>query len=122
MPVDLAAAVADQVAALVAGGVAATADQRSLNPPGALVLPPQVSWAVGRGRVGYLFTGLLVAPNAGSDDALDVLGPLLNAAQDALGGAITDALPADVPGIGGATPGPGYRVTWQVTYRTDTTP
>lgn len=118
--VDVAAAVADQVAILTAGGVPATADARDLNPPGVLVLPPQVEWRIGKRSVAYLFTGLAVAPNVGSAGALDALGVLLTAAQEALGGAIANALPSDVPGIDGAAPGPGYRFTWHRIYRTDT--
>jgi hypothetical protein len=117
--VNVAAAVADQVATLTAAGVAATNDARNLNPPAVLVLPPSIGWRIGRRSIDYLFTGLLVVGNAGSSDALDAVGELIDAVQTALGGALQSADPADVPGIDGAAPGPGYRVTWGRTYRTD---
>lgn len=117
--IDLARAVAAVVDRLTAGGVAATADIRNLNPPAVLVPPPTLEWRFGRGAEA---TWQVVATvgNTGTGAAITALSELVDAAQEAMGGLITAGRPVDLSSPDGGAPLPGYELTFttKITERT----
>lgn len=109
--VDLAGATQAVVDRLKAGGVAATADGRDLNPPAVRVNPPQLAYRFGKGGWDATWTAVAAVPDTGHTDALRALGELLEAAQAALSYAGVSARPVDVNLEDGGTV-PGYELTW----------
>lgn len=106
---DSAADVLEQlVADLTTAGVRATADQRTLNPPGALVALSAVAF---RRLAGLEVEAIvyLVAPNAGAIDALHVLDDLIGPAQAVTGADRFEAFP--LPTLDGGDPLPALRAT-----------
>jgi hypothetical protein len=109
--IDLASAVASVVDRLTAGGVAATADIRNLNPPAVLVTPPTIAWRFGRGA-DATWQVIATVGNTGADPAITALSELVDQAQAALGGAVTAGRPVDLSSIDGGAPLPGYELTF----------
>lgn len=95
---------------LIAGGVRAVIDARDLNPPGALIRPPVLSFRFG-GCNRLTWTVLIVAPDAGTRGALSTLGDLVEKAQAALGFPSPELTPVDVATLDGGTV-PGYSLTY----------
>lgn len=93
---------------LTAAGVRATADQRYLNPPGALVALSGVAFTRLAGPVVEAIV-YLVAPNAGAIDALRVLDDLIDPAVAVTGAGRFDAFP--LPSLDGGDPLPALRAT-----------
>jgi hypothetical protein len=119
--IDLAAAVQDVVDRLVAGGVAACSDIRDLNPPAVLVAPPTIAWRFGRGAEAT-WQVIATVGNAGTGPAIAALSELVDAVQEALGGAVTAGRPVDLSSPDGGAPLPGYELTFttKITERTPT--
>jgi hypothetical protein len=94
------------LAELEAAGVRSTGDQRTLNPPGALLAVAGVSLDRLAGWTLDL-TVYLVAPGAGTLAAYDSLGPLIDPASETLGVDHWDA--ATVAALDGGDPLPALR-------------
>jgi hypothetical protein len=97
---------------LTAAGIRATADQRYLNPPGALVTLSAVNLARLRGSDVDAIV-YLVAPNMGAVDALRVLDPMIGPAASVTGAARFEAFP--LPNLDGGDPLPALRATVTLT-------
>lgn len=108
---NLDAAAAAVVAKLKAGGVRATVDERSLNPPCVWVKPPNLAFRFGKGWTAA-WTLQAVVPDTGRDVALGALGRLVEQVQDAMGWTVAAALPISLLIPGGAAPLPGYEMTF----------
>jgi hypothetical protein len=107
--VESAADVLEQlVADLTAAGVRATVDQRTLNPPGALVALSAVAFTR---LAGFEVEAVvyLVAPNTGTIDALRILDDLIGPAAAVTGAARLEAFP--LPDLAGGDPLPALRAT-----------
>jgi hypothetical protein len=115
--VNVAGAVQDLVARLLAAGVRATDDERDINPPCVFVAPPVVSWRFGRGDFEADFIIWAVTGNAGRSVDLVNLGELLDQVTAALGFAAQRAEPADLLLPDQGAPLPAYRLTWTDTIR-----
>lgn len=112
MATDVAAQLAGYLAALQAAGIRAVDDPRDINPPALLVRAPTLHYRFGRGCVGADWTARLVLINSGYRQALETALPLLEAIQDALGGVVVTATPADWELPDGGGPTPGYQLQW----------
>jgi len=103
---------ADRLAQLVedlsAAGVRATADQRTLNPPGALVALHAVAFTRLAG-LDVEAVVYLVAPNAGTLDALAVLDNMIDPAALVTGADRFEAFP--LSNLDGGDPLPALRAT-----------
>lgn len=108
---NLVAALDSWIDQLGAAGIAATADMRSLNPPGVFLQPPGLS-ARFKGGWDADFVALAVVPNVGTAEALAMLGDLVERVQTALNGYIVTAEPVDLQTNDGAAPMPAYRLIW----------
>ena len=108
MAESLSGAIASLLEDLTDAGVPATGDQRTLNPPAALVslasvdLDRLAGWTLG-------LTVHLVAPGAGTLPAYDAIGPLIDPVSEILGVDHWDA--ATVASLDGGDPLPALRAT-----------
>lgn len=94
---------------LTAAGVSACIDPRDLNPPAVWIRPPGIRYTFGGGA--ELSWDLVAAvPDSGTSSAVAALDSLLQAAQSALGGAVTAAARTEVPAAEGSPPLPAYRL------------
>lgn len=103
-------------AALTAAGIRATADARTLNPPGALLVPIEHTSALGAAGGVTTVRVYLIGPNVPTLDALDVLDGLAASAR-AAGVAITPSMLVEsltVAGIAQGDPLPAYTFTTDV--------
>lgn len=98
--------------ALTDAGIRATDDARDLNPPAVQLRAPVLNFRFGRGCVGADWTARLVLPNSGQHQALSTALPMLLSIQEALGGVVVTATPADFELPDGGGPVPGYQLTW----------
>lgn len=108
---DLKAATQAVVDTLTAGGVRATLDGRDANPPCVLVRPPTLTFRFGKGCWDAEWEAWAMVPDTGHSTSLTALGELVTAAQDALGGAVVTARPAEASTADGGTV-PTYTLTW----------
>jgi hypothetical protein len=92
---DLAAAVADIVTRLQAGGVRAVTDARDVNPPCVQVRAPIISYRFGKGYWDAEWTAWAITGDAGTAENLTAQGDLITKAQAALEGAVVTARPDD---------------------------
>ncbi len=104
----LAQAQADRITA--DGTTRAVIDARDLNPPSALIRPPEIGYRFGA-CVSLTWTVLCVAPDTGTRTALAALGVLVDAVQAALGYPAATLTPVDVALLDGGTV-PGYQLTY----------
>ncbi len=105
---QLAQAQADRITA--DGKTRAVIDARDLNPPSALIRPPELGYRFGQ-CVQLTWTVLCVAPDTGTRTALAALGDLVDAVQSALGYPAATLTPVDVALFDGGT-APGYQLTY----------
>ncbi|HXJ63567.1 MAG TPA: hypothetical protein VNN79_07415 [Actinomycetota bacterium] len=108
---DIAAAAADLVERLRAGGLRACMDLADLNPPGLIVRAPEVSFRFKAGDWDAAWTVHAVSPDPGFDGAMKILGPLIDDAQAAVGYSAVTARPVTFQTIDGADL-PAYELTW----------
>jgi hypothetical protein len=97
------------VTALAAVGIRATADPRSLNPPGALIAPPDLAWTRSAGTPDAVWRVHLIA---GGPNDLDAAAWLLDRVADAA--AAVGAVQADYVSLTidpNADPVPAYTLT-----------
>jgi len=109
---DLSGATQAVVDRLLTAGIAATADERDVNPPCVFVAPPTVTWRFRRGDFDARFALWAVVPDSGRNIALANLGPLVTAAAEALDLQVVTAESDDlfVPDRSG--PLPAYRIVF----------
>jgi hypothetical protein len=108
----------EQIAAsLIAAGVNATVDERTLNAPGALVNAGPISYNRLSNRVRELAVDVsLIARDTGTGTALDHLATMLDAAATVF--PIRDATPQNLalPNLGGdPLPAVVFRITVEIT-------
>lgn len=107
---NVAAAAAEIVAALEAGGVRAVLDAADANPPCVQLPPPTIHFRFGRCQ-SFDWAARLLLPDNGQRNALAAAGELLELIQAALGGAVVTATATDFLLVDGSTV-PGYTLTW----------
>ena len=112
--IDIAAAVAAQVARFAAAGITATADPRNVNAPALLVLPPVLRFAFAN-RADAVFTGYIIGIGAGVLETLESVSPLLDAARKAV--TALEAFPMDSPAGDSGNYRPTYSINWTVTLK-----
>jgi hypothetical protein len=108
---DLAGTVTAVVDALVAAGIPATQDRRTLNPPGVYVEQPTVLRNTLAGNTATLNL-VCVAGNTGAPDATTALGSLVTAVRAVWPGPRDE--PYSLPGLDGGDPLPAYRLPIRV--------
>jgi hypothetical protein len=96
---------------LTAAGIPAALDERDLNPPGVLVLPPAVDYRFSGPCAGATWTLLAAVPDAGTGPALPGLSDLVERVRAALNYEVTNAVPATVT-LSDGPPAPAYRLTY----------
>lgn len=109
--VDLNARLDEVIAILTDAGVRAVVDGRDLNPPCVQIRPPTLRYRFGRGCTAIEWTARVIAPDLGTRPALELLGPLVERVQQALGYAATDAVPDEFRLADGNVV-PAYVLTW----------
>ena len=112
-PISLLDAVTQLSARLQANGIRTAVDTRDLNPPAALIIPPDMSWRFARDTWDATWRVLAVVPNTGTSTDLVALDQLVAAIRDALGGAPTQATARTITIDGASDPLPAYELTWQ---------
>ena len=111
-PVSLLDAVTQLSNRLQANGIRVAVDTRDLNPPAALIIPPDMSWRFARDTWDATWRVLAVVPNTGTSDDLVNLDQLVAAIRDAMGGAPTFATARTITINGVSDPLPAYELSW----------
>lgn len=109
---DPAALMAQYVDDLRSAGIRAVIDYRDINPPAVQLRAPVLHFRFGRGCIAADWTARLILPNNGQEEALKSAMDFIPRIQEAIGGVIVDANPADWDLPDGGGPAPGYELTW----------
>lgn len=106
-------AVTQLEARLSAAGIRSAVDTRDLNPPAALIVPPDMAWRFARDTWDATWRVLAVVPNTGTRTDLVALDQLITAIREALGGAPNLGQSRSITIDGASDPLPAYELTWQ---------
>jgi hypothetical protein len=105
------------VDALAGAGIRAVVDERDINPPCALVNPPDVAYRFGKGGWSATWRVWAIVPDSGRNVSMANLDTLMGEIQLALGGMVTTATPINVSGVDGAGPLPAYEMVLTTTLQ-----
>lgn len=107
---SIASATADVLQAFTDAGVRAVDDQRDINPPCVLLMPPEGSFRFDRARADVTWTAYLVTGDGGARAAVKALSDLLDKIAGIFPATTFTRRALQLPG--GGDPMPAYEFTW----------